>query len=77
MILGVIMTAFGVLIGKPVLDMMNTPKESYSMAWDYLLVCSIGVIFTCGYNMVSAVLRGMGDSRHPFIKVGAENTPTY
>ena len=39
------------------------------MAEDYVLVCSIGVIFTYGYNMVSAVLRGMGDSRHPFIFV--------
>jgi putative MATE family efflux protein len=27
----------------------------------------IGMIFIYGYNMVSAILRGMGDSRHPFI----------
>lgn len=37
------------------------------MAMDYMLVCSCGVVFTYGYNLVSAILRGMGDSRHPFL----------
>jgi len=34
---------------------------------DYLVICSFGLIFTAGYNMVSAVLRGMGDSKRPFL----------
>jgi putative MATE family efflux protein len=59
----------GLIFGKSVLTLMNTPAESFDMAVDYVLVCSIGVLFSYGYNMVSAVLRGMGDSRHPFIFV--------
>lgn len=69
MMMGVGMTIIGLALGRPVLDLMQTPAESYEMAWDYLLVCSIGIIFTFGYNMVSAVLRGMGDSKHPFVFV--------
>ncbi len=53
-----------------ILDWMNIPKESYAMATDYLIICAAGLIFTAGYNMVSAVLRGMGDSKRPFLFIG-------
>ena len=64
--MAVILTVIGLCAGHPVLRLMNTPAESYDYAWDYLLVCTLGNVFTFGYNMVSAVLRGMGDSRRPF-----------
>lgn len=50
-----------------ILDVMNVPPESYNMAMDYLIICAAGLIFTAGYNMVSAVLRGMGDSKRPLL----------
>ncbi len=53
-----------------ILDVMNIPDESYAMAMDYLVICSFGLIFTAGYNMVSAVLRGMGDAKRPFLFIG-------
>lgn len=46
---------------------MNTPESSWDQALAYSTVCMIGLIFIYGYNMVSAVLRGMGDSKHPFV----------
>lgn len=52
------------------LDTMKIPEESYDMARDYLVICSAGLIFTAGYNMVSAVLRGMGDAKRPFLFIG-------
>ncbi len=67
MILALALTAVA-LIGRPwILDIMNIPEESLSMASDYLIICGAGLIFTAGYNMVSAVLRGMGDSKRPFM----------
>lgn len=58
----------GMLGFKPyILDVMNIPPESYGMAMDYLTICGAGLVFTAGYNMVSAVLRGMGDSRRPLL----------
>ncbi len=53
-----------------ILDVMNIPAESYLMSRDYLLICAGGLIFTAGYNMVSAVLRGMGDAKRPFLFIG-------
>ena len=60
-----------ILAGRPwIADIMNIPAESYDMVIDYLTICGAGLIFTAGYNVVSAVLRGMGDSRSPFIFIG-------
>lgn len=53
-----------------ILDTMKIPDESYEMARDYLVICSAGLIFTAGYNMVSAVLRGIGDAKRPFLFIG-------
>ena len=50
-----------------ILDIMNIPSESRAFAEDYLIICGAGLFFTAGYNMVSAVLRGMGDSKRPFL----------
>lgn len=66
-VMGVVMTAAGLLLMHPVLTLLNTPREAYGYAVDYMAVCSCGIIFTYGYNMVSAVMRGMGDSKHPLI----------
>ncbi|MBQ8267082.1 MAG: MATE family efflux transporter [Clostridia bacterium] len=52
---------------KVILNIMNIPTESYDMAMQYMVICAAGLIFTAGYNMISAVLRGMGDSKRPFL----------
>ena len=65
--IGVIFSAVILLLRNWILDVMNIPTESYAMAMDYLIICGAGLMFTAGYNMVSAVLRGMGDSKRPFL----------
>lgn len=67
--MAVVLTVIGLAIGHPILRLIKTPTESYGYAWDYFLVSTLGNVFTFGYNMVSAVLRGMGDSKRPFIFV--------
>ena len=49
------------------LDLLNTPTESYAFTMDYTVTCIFGLFFIYGYNIVSAILRGMGDSRRPFV----------
>lgn len=66
-VLGLLMTAIGFFCSEFVLRLMNTPAESFAMAKAYMMVCSGGVLFTYGYNMVSAILRGMGDSKRPLL----------
>ena len=48
---------------------MNTPAVAYEGAATYSAICMVGLVFIYGYNVVSAILRGMGDSKHPFIFV--------
>lgn len=48
------------------LDMLNTPAESYQYTMDYTVTCIVGLVFIYGYNIISAILRGMGDSKRPF-----------
>ena len=50
-----------------VIDVMNIPPESVDMSDSYLVICGLGMIFTAGYNLVSAILRGMGDSKRPLL----------
>ena len=57
------------MLRVPILRLMNTPAESFSEALAYATVCTVGLVFIYGYNIVSAVLRGMGDSIRPFIFV--------
>ncbi|MDE5931015.1 MAG: polysaccharide biosynthesis C-terminal domain-containing protein, partial [Lachnospiraceae bacterium] len=49
-----------------ILHIMNTPEESFTGALNYATVCMAGMVFIYGYNIVSAILRGMGDSVRPF-----------
>ena len=59
------------LIGQnAILEALKIPAESFEMAREYLIICAAGLIFTAGYNLVSAVLRGMGDAKRPFLFIG-------
>ena len=50
-----------------ILGWVNTPKEAYAYTMDYTVTCIVGLVFIYGYNIVSAILRGMGDSKRPFV----------
>jgi len=64
-----VISAVGLLLQGSILQWMNTPAESYEGARAYSAISISGLVFIYGYNMVSAILRGMGDSRHPFLFV--------
>ena len=51
----------------PVLKWLHTPPDSAAYTMDYMVTCICGLVFIYGYNIVSAILRGMGDSKRPFI----------
>ena len=55
------------LLRHNILRWLNTPAASADFAMDYMVTCICGLLFIYGYNIVSAILRGMGDSRRPFI----------
>ena len=55
------------LLRFQVLRWLNTPAASEAFAMDYMVTCICGLFFIYGYNIVSAILRGMGDSKRPFV----------
>lgn len=61
------LSVIGLVFQNKLLTLMNTPVEAYAGAADYSAICMVGLVFIYGYNIVSAILRGMGDSKHPFI----------
>jgi putative MATE family efflux protein len=62
-------TVLGLCLTKPILHMLRIPPEAFGEAVKFLTILFIGTVFTFGYNLVSSILRGMGDSRHPLIFV--------
>jgi len=65
--MGIVFSAVVLLFLRPIQMIMNIPLESLDYSADYMIICGAGLVFTAGYNMVSSVLRGMGDSKRPFI----------
>ena len=68
--IAVVLTTVILIIQGFVLDAIKIPDESRDMAQDYVTICTAGLVFTAGYNMVSAVLRGMGDAKRPLLFIG-------
>ncbi len=66
-IFSILFTILGIVFHRPLLALLNTPAEAMQQAKDYVVICSAGMFFVYGYNTVSAVLRGMGDSTRPFL----------
>lgn len=62
-----VLTAACLVLRPQLLDWLNTPEDIWAETWDYITVCTWGLVFISGYNMVSAILRGLGDARHPFL----------
>ena len=54
-------------LAPTMLNLLNTPPEAYEGAYEYSLICLIGIIPIYAYHIISAIVRGMGDSKHPLI----------
>ena len=68
-LIAIILSIIFLLLVDPLLTLLNTPSESYVGAAHYMQICIIGLVFTSGYNAISAALRAMGDSKNPLLFV--------
>ena len=66
-VISVVLGAATLLLAENILHWLNTPEESFAGALAYLRITCFGLPLIFGYNAVSSVLRGMGDSRSPLI----------
>lgn len=64
---GVVLGILGIFIAKPVLTLMNTPKENFGYSVKYMRIYFAGAPFLLLYNYGSAILRTVGDTKRPLI----------
>lgn len=60
-----ILTSISVLTARPLLDLMNTPDNIMEDAHLYIVIIYAGIGATVYYNMISGLLRALGDSKTP------------
>ncbi len=66
-VIAVVLTLITALLTGQILHLLQTPKESFRDAYDYLFVIFLGIPFTLLYNLLSSILRAVGDSKTPFL----------
>ena len=64
------LTVVMIVLSEPLLRLLNTPANAMAHAKEYLIICLSGTIFIFGYNAISSIQRGMGDSVRPLYFVG-------
>lgn len=65
--LSVILTTLTVCLCRNMLTLMNTPEEAFEYAYMYIVIIFAGIPTTFLYNVSSAIIRALGDSRTPLI----------
>ena len=66
-IFSVAAAAIAISLCNPLLRLLNTPEDAFRGARQYLIINAAGAMMTYGYNAVSSILRGMGDSKRPLV----------
>lgn len=57
----------GPLITPPIMRVLDTPADIYDMSCSYLIIMFLGIVGCGYYNIISGILRGLGDSVMPLI----------
>ncbi len=64
-----LISACGFLLAHSFMSLLHTPPETIELAADYIRIVFIGLPFLAVYNTYTAALRGIGDSRIPFLSI--------
>lgn len=66
-VFAIVLTLASVIFCRRILIMMNTPADIIDHAYNYIVVIFIGIPTVFLYNMVSGVIRSLGDSKTPVV----------
>lgn len=70
LVLGVVMTVLLEVFAGNIVALLKVPEASVDKAITYIRICSGGILIIIAYNVISGVLRGVGNANLPFIFVG-------
>lgn len=62
---GTVLGIFGVVMAKPLLELMSTPEDVLDLAALYMRIYFVGMPATLLYNFCSAIFRAVGDTKRP------------
>ena len=65
LIVSVVMTAASVIFMKDLLRLLNTPEDIFDYAYEYIVIICAGIFAQVLYNLLSSILRALGNSRTP------------
>ena len=67
LVAGILMSVVSVTFARPILTLMKTPEACMPDALTYMRIVGGATFLVAGYNMISSILRAMGDSKTPLI----------
>lgn len=65
LLIGLFLTVTFMLFMKPLLHLMNTPSDIFTDAYKYIMIVSGGILAQMLYNLLSSILRALGNSKIP------------
>lgn len=65
------LTLLLLILRSTIVSAVSIPADAVSGTVNYLTICFIGIPFITAYNIISAVFRGMGDSKSPMYFIAA------
>lgn len=71
LISGVFLTVIGVVLAKPLLELMGTPADVLDKAVLYMRIYFLGMPVLLLYNFGSSILRAIGDTKRPLYYLSA------
>ncbi len=69
LILSIVLFVVMVLWARPISVLMQAPSEAVAQTASYVRICGCGIFFIVAYNLLSAIFRGLGDSKSPLLFV--------
>ena len=66
-VVGVLLTILFMVFMKPLLILMNTPSDIFADAYSYIMIVSGGILAQMLYNLLSSILRALGNSKLPLV----------
>lgn len=66
-VVGALLTILFMAFMKPLLILMNTPSDIFADAYSYIMIVSGGILAQMLYNLLSSVLRALGNSKLPLV----------
>ena len=68
-VIGIILTVLLIVLARPLALLMKAPPEAVENTVSYVRICGGGILFIIAYNVISCIMRGIGNSRLPLIFV--------